>query len=61
MREAADFPNRIRVAIADPDNHKQLPRIGDQRHGVIRRTGQYDYEHDEVVVARQPDDHLGSL
>ena len=60
MHEAADFPNRIRAAIADPDNRKQLPRIDDLGRGVIRRTGQYDYEQHEVVV-HQPDDHLGSL
>ena len=60
MHEAADFPNRIRAAIAEPDSHKQLPRIDDLRRVVLRRTGQYDYEQHEIV-ARQPDEHLGSL
>lgn len=60
MHEAADLPRRLALAIADPENRKQPLRVEDQRNGVVRRMGQYDYEHQEVV-ARQPDDHLGSL
>ena len=60
MHEAADFPRRLALAIADPDNRKQPPQIGDQRRGVVRRMGQYRFERQEDIV-RQPDDHLGSL
>ncbi|MCY4025467.1 MAG: hypothetical protein OXH75_04030 [Acidobacteria bacterium] len=63
MHEAADFPRRLALAIADPDNRKQLPQTGDRRDGVVRRMGQYDYSDPErdQPRPRKPDDHLGSL
>ena len=63
MHEAADFPRRLALAIADPENRKQLPQVGDQRNGVIRRMGQYGYNDPErdQPRPRQPDEHLGSV
>ena len=63
MHEAADFPNRIRAALADPAYRRMVerpPTAEELRRGVTRRLGQHDYEQHEII-ARQPDDHLGSL
>ncbi len=60
MQEAADVPRHLALVVADPDKRKQPPRVEDRRSGVVRRMGQYDDELHEII-ARQPDERVGSL
>lgn len=66
MHEAADFPRRLRLALAQPEyahDTESQPAVSDRLRGVTRRTGQFDYDDPELNQPRprQPDDHLGGL
>ena len=54
--EAANFPYRLALAIADPERQLEgKPTVEDQRRGVLRRLGQHGYD-------RPPDrEVLGSV
>ena len=66
MHEAADFPRRLRMALAQPEYLREYDSpvsAADRLRGVTRRLGQFDYDDPErdQPRPRQPDDHLGSL
>lgn len=63
MHEAADFPNRVRGALAQREypHDAESPVGGADR--LRRRLGLYDYDNSELNQRRprQADDHLGGI
>ena len=54
MHEAADFPDRLALALADPERRLEGPPTGeDLRRGVPRRLRQHNYDQPEVGRARR--------